>query len=266
MRCKQGSKIRESFRKACHSSSAKAAVGFAAEEWRGGMLRIARIAWLLQVLGCAAHPAFAASTGILPKDGDASANWRMAGMLSLGGIPNRTTICATITPLGHGQDDTTNIQNAIQSCPDGEVVSLAAGGFTIAEGNFVLIDRDVTLRGAGPGQTILTRTGGAKLGSDQPGNNPSPLIILGPERWNNTTTATRLTADVKHGGTSVQVASAQGFAVGQIVLIDEASGAGWQPDVEGLGQIWASKDYRVVWQKHKPWQQYIDDFGKNQYP
>src|SRR4051794_9603902 len=41
----------------------------------------------------------------LPADRDASANWRMAGMLSAGGIPDRTTVCATVSPLGRGQDD-----------------------------------------------------------------------------------------------------------------------------------------------------------------
>jgi hypothetical protein len=228
-----------------------------------------RTALLLSLLGLApASAVFAAESAdrVLPSDGDASANWKMAGMLSMGGIPNRTTICATVQPLGSNQDDTANIQNAIESCPDGDVVALAAGTFTIAEGNLVLIHKPVTLRGAGPGVTILTRKGGATLGSDQPGNNPSPMIILGPERYNNTTTATPLTADVKHGGISVQVASTAGFSVGQTVLLDEASGASWQPDVEGLGKIWASPDYRVVWQKHKPTQPYIDDFAKDQYP
>lgn len=71
---------------------------------------------------------------------------------------------------------------------------------------------------------------------------------------------------MKHGGYGVQVASTQGFSVGHIVLLDEASGAGWQPDVEGLGSIWASSDYRVVWQKHDPPQQYLDDFGADEYP
>ena len=247
--------------------------------WRRGlqegwnrMFAVLRAARFLSVLGLA----FAGIAGhavaldernaILPTDGDASANWRMAGMLSMGGIPNRTTICATVKPLGSGKDDTGNIQSAIESCPDGEVVSLAAGRFTIAEGNLVLIHKAITLRGAGPGATILTRKGGATLGSDQPGKNPSPVIILGPQRYNNTTTATSLTADVKHGGDSVAVASTQGFTVGQIVLLDEASGAGWQPDIEGLGSIWASPDYRVVWQKHDPAQQYIDDFAADQFP
>lgn len=228
------------------------------------MLPVCRVALLSSAFVLAATQL--AQAGILPSDADASANWRMAGMLSLGGVPDRTMICATVTSLGAGKDDTAAIQDAIESCPDGQVVSLSAGHFTIAEGNLVLIHKAVTLRGAGPSATVLTRTGGAKLGSDQPGKNPTPLIILGPQRYNNTTTATALTADVQHGGTSVQVKSAHGFAVGQVVLLDEASGAGWQPDVEGLGQIWASPDYRVVWQKHNPTQQYIDDFAADEYP
>ncbi len=89
---------------------------------------------------------------ILPAGRDASANWRMAGMLSVGGIPNRTTVCATVHPLGGGRDDTNSIQNAIEACPSGDVVQLAAGTFTVAEGNYVQVDRGVTLRGAGPGR------------------------------------------------------------------------------------------------------------------
>jgi len=208
----------------------------------------------------------AAAAALLPPASDASPNWRMAGMLSAGGIPNRTTKCATLHPLGSGQDDTSAIQQAIASCPTNEVVSLAAGAFTIAEGHFVLIDKGVTLRGAGPGKTILTRTGGATLGSYLPGKNPSPMVILGPRQYNNTTTGVLLSADAPKGEYSVQVTSAKGFLVGQIVLLDEASGASWQPDVEGLGQIWASPDYRVVWQKHNPEAQYIDDFSAAQYP
>ena len=61
------------------------------------------------------------------------------------------------------------------------------------------------------------------------------------------------------------VASAAGFSAGQIVLLDEASGAGWQTDPQGRGQIWASPDWRVVWQKHNPVFS-GDDFAANQFP
>lgn len=49
------------------------------------------------------------------------------------------------------------------------------------------------------------------------------MIILGPQQYNNTTTAIRLAADVPHGQEIVRVESAKGFKVGQIVLLDEAS-------------------------------------------
>jgi hypothetical protein len=204
-------------------------------------------------------------SGIIPSASNASANWASAGMLSAGGIPNRTTLCATVNPLGNGADDTADIQNAVNACPVGQVVMLAAGTFTIAEGNFVLINKGITLRGAGPGVTIVQRTDGAQLGSDNPGSNPSPLILLGPQEYNNNQTATALTADVAGGAYSVQVASTSGFSVGQIVYLDEASGAGWQTDPEGYGQIWASPDFRVVWMKHNPAQGF-DDFTADQYP
>jgi hypothetical protein len=203
--------------------------------------------------------------GVLPADRNASANWRMAGLLSLGGIPSRTTVCATVSPLGNHQDDTKNIQTAINNCPLGQVVALAAGSFTIGEGSFVLLNKGITLRGAGPGSTILQRTNGATLGSYHPGASPTPMILVGPMRWNNDTTATALTADAAVGTNSVNVANTAGFSVGQIVLLDESSGAGWQKDIEGLGQVWASPDYRVVWKKHDPLQN-GDDFSAASYP
>ena len=49
-------------------------------------------------------------------------------------------------------------------------------------------------------------------------------------------------------------------------LLDEASGAGWQADPQGRGQIWASADWRVVWQKHNPAVPYVDDFAADAFP
>jgi hypothetical protein len=208
------------------------------------------------------------ATTILPPDRNASANWQKAGMLSVGGIPNRTAVCGkAISPLGNGRDDTSNIQTAIENClPPGQVVELAAGTFTIAEGNYVLVDRGITLRGAGPGKTLLQRTGGAVLNNETGGNNPSPIIIVGPMRYNNTFFSTNLTADAAVGRNSVAVHSVAGFSVGQIVLLDEASDAGWQTDPQGRGKIWAEPDFRVVWQKHNPSLPDIDDFTSSQTP
>jgi hypothetical protein len=199
--------------------------------------------------------------GILPADRDASANWQMAGMLSVGGIPNRTMVCASLSPLGGGADDTANIQKAIEACPLGEVVSLSTGTFTVGEGHYVLLNRGVTLRGAGPCAgirtcTLIQRTNGCKPLSPSStgpcGTSPTPMIIVGPERYNNDTISTNLTADVAPGSYSVTVASTAGFRLNQIVLLDELSGSRWMPDVGRTDQIWASPDYRVVWKRHNP--------------
>ena len=139
----------------------------------------------------------------------------MAGMLSVGGIPNRTVVCANISPLGGGKDDTANIQNAIEVCPPGQVVLLSAGTFTIGEGHYVLLNRGVTLRGAGPCAgnatcTVIQRTNGCQPLSPSTrgcGASPTPMIIVGPARYNNDTTSTNLTAGVSAGSYSVQVAS-----------------------------------------------------------
>jgi hypothetical protein len=135
-------------------------------------------------------------------------------------------------------------------------VLLSAGTFTINTGNFLLIDKGITLRGAGPGQTTLQKTDGAKPGVEATGPKPSPIMILGPSRWANSNngigSSTNLTVDAVKGAYSITVARATGFNPGQTVLLDELSGAAWQKDPCGRGQIWAAPDFRVVWQLHHP--------------
>jgi hypothetical protein len=154
------------------------------------------------------------------------------------------------------------------------VVQLAAGTFLINKGNFVLINKAITLRGAGPGQTTLAKTDGAKpFPQIAVGQTPSPLVIVGPSRWGpgngdnvGVVGSGNLTADAVKGANSVTVASTIGFSAGQIVLLDEASGADWQSDPLGRGQIWAAPDWRVVWQKHNPSIKNVDDFAPDAFP
>ncbi len=93
------------------------------------------------------------TSGVLPSYNDAYANWKNAGLLSVGGIPNRTTVCATVNPSGvtppASNDDANNISNAIASCPSGEVVMLAAGTFKISMSEYITVGNSVTLRGSG---------------------------------------------------------------------------------------------------------------------
>jgi hypothetical protein len=60
--------------------------------------------------------------------------------LGIDGLPSRTQICATLNPGD-------NIQTAINNCPEGQVVKLNPGQFTVV--NTIRIDRGVVLRGSG---------------------------------------------------------------------------------------------------------------------
>ena len=116
-------------------------------------------------------------------------------MLSVGGIPNRTTQCgATVNPGGSDLDDTANIQAAINACPAGEVVQLGAGTFTVGDGNTINIAKGITLRGSGACNnssspycaTYIQRTNGCKALSPSSnggcGATPARLSLLGQHR------------------------------------------------------------------------------------
>jgi hypothetical protein len=209
------------------------------------------------------------ASAFLPSD--RATTWK-PGMMGVGGIPARSTVCARLTPRGGELDDTAQIQAAITRCPAGNVVQLEAGTFIINSGNFLLINKGITLRGAGPGRTTLAKTDGAKPFRETVSAKPSPLIIVGPSRYSTNgdtsgvVASTKLTADAVKGGHSVTVESGAGFSPGQIVLVDETSGAGWQTDPQGRGQVWASPDWRVVWRKHNPAIPYVDGFAESAFP
>lgn len=183
-----------------------------------------------------------------------------------GGIPARTTICATVnaSSYGNGSSEASGgIQAAIGACAPGQTVLLSAG--TFLANDLILINKGITLRGAGPGRTTLVKTNGAKPMSYQPAE-AEPVVVIGPNRWPkvNNATSVNLAADGAKGATSVTVSSAAGFAAGQVVLLDEDdyATASWLPLPNRNGQpntqtIWATD--RIVFQRHNPTAQYIDD-------
>lgn len=209
------------------------------------------------------------TSGFLPPD--RATIWK-PGMMAVGGIPARSTVCATLSPNSPASDDTVRIQAAINVCPIGQVVQLTAGTFLINSGNYLVINKGITLRGAGPGKTTLAKTDGAKPFQSAVGAKPSPLILVGPSMFSSTDNvtdvhgSTNLVADAVKGAYDVKVNDIAGFRPGQIVLLDEASGAEWLPDPQGRGQVWAAPDWRVVWQKHKPSVQFVDDFAPEALP
>ena len=209
------------------------------------------------------------------------------GMMSKGGIPNRTTICATISP-GSG-DQSAAIQAALDSCPSNQVVLLNPGTFIV--NNYVLIHSGITLRGSGAGVTILNKANGAhaRLSTVVSGTNgiqtpqdpgsytydTQPIVIVGPSRWPSVdkSTSQSLIANGQRGAYSVTIANPSGYTAGQFVLLDETSGASWQPVPLGFGctdstlplpcppVVWQSD--RVAWNMHYPTQKFQDDSGNS---
>jgi hypothetical protein len=195
------------------------------------------------------HVCTGGSAGTYALPADRATTWRPGVTHGGSGIPARTQVCATVPP-GSG-DRTSAIQDAIDSCPEGQVVQLTAGTYTCNV--LLLIAKGITLRGAGAGQTIIQKTNGAVFGDYDPPD-PSPNLVIGPNRWPwpDEATSQDLTADGVKGTTSVTVMDASGFAAGQFVLVDEESNAAFRPDPLGRGQIYASDDWRVVWWYHDP--------------
>ena len=144
--------------------------------------------------------------GLLPTD--RATVWQ-PGVTYNGGIPARTTLCATLTASGDttGNTDTTAIQNALNACPAGQTVQLAGGNFYIV-GQGLTFHSNTTLRGSGPGVTTLNAVG------------TTAPIVVGAQYilYQN---QIDLTTDAVQGATSVTTATAGGLSVGQLVAIDE---------------------------------------------
>jgi hypothetical protein len=129
--------------------------------------------------------------------------------LALGsdGLPQRTTVCATVNPGG-------DIQGAINGCPANQVVQLGAGTFTIS--STIQLKSNVVLRGAGSG------TGGTTIVK----SNGGTVIAIGTQRDRicaaGNGQGVALTADgVKETNTLTIGGAAANFAVGDLVLVDQ---------------------------------------------
>src|SRR5690242_14572552 len=85
-----------------------------------------------------------------------------------GGIPQRTTIYVTLQPGATAAQ----INSALASCPSNQVVFLAAGTYNIS--GVITVPSYTTLRGAGPGQTVLNLNSGSTGIQFGSGSSPNP--------------------------------------------------------------------------------------------
>jgi len=159
------------------------------------------------------------SNGII--DSSRSVDWSKPGIP--GGIPARTTICATLNPGA----SSAQINSAIASCPGGQVVFLSAGTYTLSGGISFNGHSNVTLRGAGPTQTILNFTGGDSCG----GQGGDICAINTNSYWAGSSqvqpggsNAASWTAGYAQGTTALTLSNVPaGIAAGSTIILDQSN-------------------------------------------
>jgi hypothetical protein len=162
-------------------------------------------------------------SGTIPPD--RLTEWN-PGLTAVGGIPHRTTVFRMLTP--GGGDDTPAIQEALDACPENQVVLLGTGDFQISSEGLLMDRSGITLRGSGPDKTRLLKN---------PEINWYPVIVIG-NRWSGDKlmdVSYSLAEDgVKESGT-IRLAAAPDppLTAGEIVLLDEETDpelTEWSPD------------------------------------
>jgi hypothetical protein len=128
-----------------------------------------------------------------------------------GGVPNRTEISATIIASTYGNgttDATSGIQTALDNCPANQVVFLSAGTYRIS--GMLRVPDSVTLRGAGPKQTILDAHGSSEA-----------VIAYGQDATPYSANSKAITGGSAAGSNTISLASASGISVGSYLMITE---------------------------------------------
>jgi hypothetical protein len=157
-------------------------------------------------------------TGIL--DPSRAIDWSNAGIP--GGIPNRTTICATLNPGA----TSAQIDAAIAACPSGQVVFLAAGTYNISGGISFAGHSNVTLRGAGPTQTLLQFSSGTSCngqGGDICLTNSTGFWTGSAPTQPGGTNSANWTSGYSQGTTQVTLDNTASLVVGGNLILDEAA-------------------------------------------
>ncbi len=145
-----------------------------------------------------------------------------------GGIPSRTTIYRTIT-AGSG-DRTSEIQNALDNCPAGQVVLLGPGTFNVTTLN---MPSNVTLRGSGIDATVLK------------GISSNVNYIIGFGRSGSLGSSVNLNGGHIKGATTITTTTNHGWNVGDIIMIDQLASPDGSPRITSQGSqtfcTWCSR-------------------------
>ena len=149
-------------------------------------------------------------------------DWSQAGVS--GGIPNRTTVCATLSPgASAGQ-----INSAIQNCGNNQVVKLNAGTYNLSGAIIFNNKGNVTLRGAGPDQTFLIFNGGDGC----MGLWANLCVKNGGKSSDNPGTIANWTGSYTKGSTTITLSTTSGLNPGDMLVLDQLD------DSSDTGDVW----------------------------
>jgi Domain of unknown function (DUF4082)/Putative Ig domain/Pectate lyase superfamily protein len=151
-------------------------------------------------------------------------DWSYAGVP--GGIPNRTTICATFSPGATASA----INNAINSCNNG-VVYLNAGTYSFS--GAINVRSNVTLRGGGADKTIINGAGYLQMYGG------TSVQMSGT---NNRNGGTAIMGGATKGSTTFTVASTANLSVGRMIEISRTD----DPSLIPFFNSWSSSDGRSI--------------------
>jgi len=150
-------------------------------------------------------------------DPSRSIDWSAGNVGVAGGIPNRSTVCATLNPGATAAQ----INTAIANCASGGVVFLNAGIYNLSSGISLIGKNNITLRGAGPDQTKLIFGGSSgciifNAAICLSGSNFTVADNAPSFNW---------TAGYVKGATQITVNSTAGMSVGSLLVLDQLNDA-----------------------------------------
>lgn len=185
------------------------------------------VLFFVVVIGFPVYLRAQSATGIIAPS--RMIDWSNAGVE--GGIQNRTSICATLSPGASASQ----ISSAIASCPSGQVVSLNAGTYNLSSGIDFARHSNVTLRGAGANQTFLVFSGSISCNGLQ-----ADVCIEGDSSWVGSPANTATwSGGYSQGTTQITLSSTSNLAVGNMLILDQAN------DSSDTGSVWVCETQGV---------------------
>lgn len=127
-----------------------------------------------------------------------------------GGIPDRKDIGVTVDAAKYGTgsvDASESLGAAIDACPPGKVVFIPAGTYRLDKRVYRVPKGNITIRGAGMGNTILKA------------NSKAQVLLLGTSDWPQPKAGIAIMGGAAKGSTVLKVADASTIAVGNLVKV-----------------------------------------------